>query len=445
MDNFNRRRSLKEILPKKDKGAPSTTGNMTQQIAVDRANSQDTSPAGTNKKEFMGNRRGKLNTKMVAGIVIVIVVILGIIIFSTTFAQATISIIPKQVEVNLDNRSFTAERNSSGSNLEFGLVSNDITATEKVEATGVETIERKASGTITIFNEFSEQPEKLITQTRFESPDGKIYRIDKPVTVPGYTTEGGQTIPGTIDVEVFADEEGESYNIGLVDFTVPGLSGDPRFDKVYAKSKTPMTGGMIGEVKTVSSADEEAARTKLRAELEDRQSDLNQPQIPDGFILFDDAIFYTYSEAGIESEGEGVSENEAVVVEKLSFNGILFNKAELSQFLANRFIPDYDGEPVMIANFDELEFSLVNKDEITDPNNLSELEFTLNGSPRIVWEVDEITLKNDIKGLKKEAVTQIIGSYSSIARSNQSFRPFWISTVPNNDEKIKIEYQIVQN
>ena len=440
MDNIGRRRSLKEILPKKD-GPVVNNGSTLTQIAIDQANSQDpVGMMGKNKREFTMNR-GRFNPKLLIGGIVLVVVILGIVIFSTSFAQATISLLPKQARVNLTDRAFTADRNSNGTNIEFGLVSNEIIASEKVTATGTETVKKKAEGTITIYNEFSDKPEKLIAQTRFESPDGKIYRISQAVSVPGSKTEAGKVIPGSLDVKVVADKEGEDYNIGLVDFTIPGLKGDARFEKLYAKSKTAMTGGFVGEVKKVSAEDEKQARAKLRTELEGRQKELNQPQIPEGFILFDDAVFHSFVEGGIESTGEGVTANDALVVEKLVFTGILFNKAELSQFLADRFIPDYDDEPVSVSDFKDLNFKLEGKDKITDPASLSEINFTLDGSPLIVWDIDIPALKKAVGGLSGNELTDAIGAFPAIARSNVSFRPFWIKTVPKNEVKIKIEYQ----
>jgi len=58
-------------------------------------------------------------------------------------------------------------------------------------ATGKEKVEEKASGRLTIFNAFSSQPQVLIAGTRFQSPEGKIFRLTDRITIPGAKINNG--------------------------------------------------------------------------------------------------------------------------------------------------------------------------------------------------------------------------------------------------------------
>ena len=53
-------------------------------------------------------------------------------------------------------------------------------------------MERKASGQIIVYNAYNDNNQKLIKNTRFETPDGKIYRIQASIIVPGTKVEEGK-------------------------------------------------------------------------------------------------------------------------------------------------------------------------------------------------------------------------------------------------------------
>jgi hypothetical protein len=90
----------------------------------------------------------------------------------------------------------------------------------RVVAASEETdVQKKASGRIVIYNNHNSSPQRLVKNTRFETPEGLIYRINESVTVPGAKIEGGEKVPGSVEAEVMADIPGQKYNIGLTDFT----------------------------------------------------------------------------------------------------------------------------------------------------------------------------------------------------------------------------------
>lgn len=421
-----KKRSLKEILPSRENSAKSRSLNSSEI-------SQD-SPTIVKKRS-----KAPMILLWVIGVLLIIFLF---IILSTVFAQATIDIVPRQGRILLENEEFQAYKQAASGQLEFGLVSAELVEERTVPATGTEEVSRKASGQITIFNSFDENPQELIANTRFESPTGLIYRIDKPVVVPGMRTVDGQEVPGQVTATVYADQAGENYNIGLVDFTIPGFAGGPRFEGFFAKSETPMTGGFIGEVKTVSDADEESARVALRSQLESQDSSKLKPQVPEGFIMFPDATFTSFESEPITADDQSGS-NEAVIKEKLVVTGILFDERELASFVASQFIPDYDGEPIEINNIESIEFELIDKSNI-NPNEASEISISLNGNAHMVWVVDEETLKDSVRGLGRDDFQNIISRFPAIEKITPKFRPPWIATIPDNLDKIKIEMSIAE-
>jgi len=106
----------------------------------------------------------------------------------------------------------------------FDIMLVDEVGLKEVQSTSEDTVKEKASGQITVFNDFNENTQRLIKNTRFETSEGLIYRIQNSVVVPGQTVDSsGKTVPGSIVVTVYSDQPGEKYNIGLTDFTIPGF------------------------------------------------------------------------------------------------------------------------------------------------------------------------------------------------------------------------------
>jgi len=136
--------------------------------------------------------------------------------------------------------------------LGYRTIELDKEVSKTVESDSEEFIQSKASGTITIYNEYSDKTQNLIKNTRFESPQGLIYTIQSNVAVPGYKMVDGKKVAGSIDAKVVASAAGENYNVDSTSFTIPGFKGQEPYELFGAKSKTPISGGFDGVKKIVS-------------------------------------------------------------------------------------------------------------------------------------------------------------------------------------------------
>src|SRR3989344_31633 len=99
----------------------------------------------------------------------------------------------------------------------------------------------KTGGFIHIYNAYSPASQKLVAQTRFETKDGKIFRIQNPVIVPGAKMSGAKMTPSSIKVKVVSDTAGEEYQIGPSYFTIPGFKESQKYAGFYAESAESMT------------------------------------------------------------------------------------------------------------------------------------------------------------------------------------------------------------
>ncbi|MBP9855921.1 MAG: hypothetical protein KBC48_01260 [Candidatus Pacebacteria bacterium] len=427
MSDIRVKRSLKEILPRDNAG-----GSFRNHLPADDA------PAPRPRNIDWAPRR-RLSSKTLIGIVVLVIVAGGALFASSVLAKITVKITPVQGRLLL-NHTFDAYSTVTEGELAFSLVSN-ITDTEKkiVPASGSEKVSRKAGGTIIIYNNYDNKVQKLVVNTRFETSDGKIYRITAPVSVPGMTTQGGQATPGSVEVAVVADQAGAEYNIGLTDFTIPGFKDDPRYAKFYARSKTEMTGGYVGEIKKVSADDKAKAIAELETVLSERMVKEAKLQIPANFILFDDAYFLTFEE---QLPGTGSSTpttgDQAEVVLKGTFHGILFDRKALSYKIAKDQIPEFDGRELEIKNLNELKFKLLNRESIKGPE-VEKVSFTLEGNAHLIWSFNQNELIAKLQSAGKNDYQGVFAQFPTIKQAEIVFFPPWVKNIPENKDKINIE------
>ncbi len=354
---------------------------------------------------------------------------------SSLFAGATVFITPKQEKVSSDGKVVLKAKQAPASNdLEYQVITISKDLGKTVTANGEEHIERKASGKIIIYNTFDASSQRLIKNTRFETPEGLIYRINESVVVPGRTGTGAQMSPGSVEVTVYADEPGEKYNIGLKDFTIPGFKNDPRFKAVYARSKTEMTGGFVGNVKKVAESDLVSARKELQESLMQELKDEVASQLPEDFILYDEGTSFTFvSLPQSDPKGSTVQVNE-----QGTLSGIIFDRSDLSAYILSKFETSLPSESIQIANLSDLGFVIENKESFNSVSDTS-FNFTIQGDIVFVSEFDAEKLKNDLVDKSKNDLDTVMTNYPGISKAQAVIRPFWKRSFPGNPNDITIE------
>lgn len=355
---------------------------------------------------------------------------------SFLFVSATVTVIPKEKTLPI-NITATAEKSPTNAELGFTIVTITREGNKEVPASGEEKVERKASGKILIYNNYSSAPQTLVKNTRFETSDGLIFRIESQVTVPGQKTVNGEKNPGSVSATVIADEAGEEYNIGLADFTIPGFKGDPRFASFNAKSdpQSPIGGGFIGTVKKVTQADMTAAQTAIQTQLKNELLTSVEPQIPETHVLFSDAAIFSFEQLPQE---EGSDDKTAKIRQQGTVYGILFSKDQLNNYVAAKRLEEEKGEsPISIANLNELTFQFKNKSTF-DPKSSLNVEFSLTGNARFVWDINSDMVSKALAKQKRRDIKNILINFSEIDKANVVVRPVWVGTLPKNQEKIKV-------
>ncbi len=380
------------------------------------------------------NKKNKLS-KFTIWIIALVSVVFLFFVFLNVFSGTVINLVPIQKQVTLDKGQLVAWKNASDKKLSFKMIIVQNSNSIKIPATEEQKVERKAFGDIVIYNKYSSKSLKLVGRTRFETNDGKIYRIRKSVVIPGTTVKDGKIIPGSATATVYADSLGSTYNIGLVDFTIPGFKGTAMFNKLYARSKTPMSGGISGIVKSAKPNAITTALTSVENSLKETLLTQARSQVPNDFVLYDNAVFFKFNDTTKKEKTSGSSISVSALGK---LYGIILNKNKLSKGIAKNFIADYNGEDVTVQNLDKLKFNIINKEKF-DVENSMELKFELSGPADVVWDIDKTSLVNSIVGQNKKDFNNIIMKYPSISKAKATVSPFWKKTFPKNKSSIIVK------
>jgi len=390
-------------------------------------------------------QRKPLNPKFVIWLIAGVCLMSLFFGISILFSSATVIITPKTQTITFANDSYrvTKADSSNADGLTFEVLNIKQTTGEEVEATEEKEVSQKATGTIVIYNNYSSSAQRLINNTRFEANNGKIYRINSSVVVPGFKKVDGKVVPGSIEAVVFADQAGDSYNLLLADLTgdfkIPGFKGDPRYESFYARAKEDIVGGFIGKQRiveeTVRRVAEEGIKTKLKEQL---LKELYAVK-PENYLIFKDGYSIDYTKLADSS----IDSNKVKISMEGSLNGIVFNNAKLSKYIATDKIEDFDGLPTEFIISDNLDTIFEAKDNTGLWKN-DTIEIRLTGNATIKWLYDADAVKKDLAGKSESDLLNIMSKYkSSIASIKVLFRPVWTRYIPDDLSKIKIKEELL--
>ncbi len=378
---------------------------------------------------------------------VIVTTITGIAILSIGFlinillGGAEVKINPRLKDVSVQ-AIFEASTKPQVGELGYELLSIEAEGEKQVQAKGKEVVSVRAEGKIFVYNSKSTSSQRLIKNTRFESSNGLIFRIKESIEVPAVTKDAkGNVVPGSVVADVFADGTGEQYNLPPERFTVPGLKGTEQFDVVYGESTSPFSGGFEGEKYIIDEAELETAKQTLHLELRDKLIAQTAEKKPAGFILYNDAITFTYHSLPSTEYGDSL----ATIKENARLQVPLFNEPEFAKYIAEKSVPDYAGEAVTLFDPMTLSFKYTGATtSIADIGQKTKLEFQLKGTTKLVWKFDEKELQSKLAGIKKTDATKVFSEYTSISHAQAEVRPFWKTSFPKNANEIKITTELNQ-
>jgi len=394
-----------------------------------------TSPVKTDKKKKMVILLPTLSAKFF----LVFLAFCIITVFGAVFLvlpSAAITIIPKTEPLTL-NLDVIVDKNIGVEDFQTNKIPGQIISIEKetsqeFPATGTKKVQERAKGIITVYNEWDSSSQILVKTTRFLSKEGKLFRTTKTVTVPGFTRVDGKDMPGTVDVEVVADKPGEDYNIGPTSFTIPGFAGTVKHSLIYGRSKEPIKGGIVGEVKIVSPEDIKAAQESLSKILQKKARSELKKEVSENLKLLEGSFYEQIIETH-SSVDSGIQADKFTQFVKIRSSALVFKQDDLRNLIEKNLTKSIVRERRILNQTLKTSYGQgqINFDEgqMTVPVHIETVA---------VWEIKTDEIKKQIAGKNESELRNYLQGQSGIKRAKVSFWPFWVKRAPYSANKIKI-------
>ncbi len=295
----------------------------------------------------------------------------------------------------------------------------------------------KASGTITIINNQGEASQPLLATTRFETNDGKIFRLVEGVTVPGVKEEGGKKVAGKIDARVIADAPGAGYNLATGTFRIPGFKGGPKYDTITAEVKSAFTGGGDGSgggSLSVSASDLETAKSTAMDEAKELVFTDARSRLQIGEVIleksFQVALIGTPSAPAVGTVVSSTFDYEA----RFQVRGFVLSENKVRSILDAESLESagvvlkpesYEvGYGTVLSNFDA-----------------KRVDFTVESKVLFQAPLDTNSLKGKLLGLDEEGIRTFLADHPEIKRLQVEFKPkVFIATIPNDPGRVSVQY-----
>ncbi len=359
---------------------------------------------------------------------------------STYYAQATFTIVPKTIPVTV-NSTYVAQGNAQNSGLFYEVITVKSSATTTVPATNGPVTNTKATGKVTFYNNYSSQSVRLIAGTRLSRDDGLVYRLSSSIVIPGYTKTGDTINPGKISAAIVADQPGQNYNLTLngsnIDLKIVAYKGSAKYNSVYARLTTNITGGFSGVKKNVSQSTLASSTTALKIQLTNKLLEEANMQVPNGFILYKKAYTTSFSEPTI---GNADSSLATINIQGTLYAIVLPKNKFIESLAGSQTISLFGPFSYTAPGLEELDVNINNIKDFS-PTKKNSLVIHAKGNIKIVGLVPVEEIKNKLKGLKLNDTEGIFKAYDAVIKSGSGeLAPPW-ATIPNNPDRLKIIVQ----
>lgn len=367
---------------------------------------------------------------------------------ATIYIEPASSVVSKGVNVTLEPNP------SDPLSLKVYTVSTDVEYTLTHSATGVSSEGANASGNLTIIN-VSGVERPLVEQTRFQTEDGIVFRLQEEVIVPAGTTEN----PGTLVAYVVADPldangvpVGERGNIEASRFFLPGLREDSR-DELYGESYDAMTGGTTLVHTQVLEEDLVAAEAKMESELKEKAlaalrkevlSEGNAQQVNLKLLEDSDAIVYGTALVDVPYEVLGQEMESFEISGSLSVSGVAYDSDALYDILKAQIVSvETPGKQLISVDADSISIELLESDNSTNVYKVTaqiqgieeyEIDPELEGGAELGEKI-----KEHVAGKSIEEAKNYIENLPEVNKVEISVWPFWAPNIPTLPENIKIK------
>ncbi len=362
-------------------------------------------------------------------------------IASIYYSRATFTIAPVTIPVPVDT-TIIATATSTAGYLSYKAVPFTGTTQTVVPASTGALISAKASGSVTLYNNYAKDAQRLNAGTRLSNDSGLIYRLTGSVIIPGYTVSAkGVVTPGRLVVPVIADQAGAEYNISKLDsavtFKIVAYMGGPRYSTFYGHPASDIAGGFSGQKKTVDKTLLASTTANLQASLTEELLAKARAAVPQGYIMYDTAYKTVFSAPTLS----GTTTSTATVTLNGTLYSVLLRASDLTvKLVGAEKVNSFNSFPYRAPGLESLTFTITNPKDFS-PAQQNTLIARVKGDVKLVGIIPVDVLKHKLAGLSLTQTSAILKSYSSIidmSRSSGELFPSWSQSVPTNEDRISV-------
>jgi len=257
------------------------------------------------------------------------------------------------------------------------------------------------------------------------SSGGLKFVTDNSVTITISNYTGAPTT-------VTASENGAKFNAAT-----GAMSGAP--SNISANLTGPTSGGTDKNVKVVTASDVQRAKEQLVSEGTDQiESDLKSSFEGD-VTIFGNSFKTDYKDVvSSPAIGAEVTGDTAKLTGSVVYRMYGVEKAEMNDFLDQYLKNELKNNPDQQVYDNGAADASFQDDEVKGDT----ISATLIDSAAIGPKIDENDVKEQSRGKKFGAIQEDIESIQGVENVEVNFFPFWVSTVPNDVAKIKVEFKL---
>ncbi len=385
--------------------------------------------AEVSENEGYGGNRSRAGRTLVISVV-ALLAIFGLM--HTVFAKASVALPSAKIDLSLSEESLPNGIMSS-------VISNNSEKKVSIESVKSVSVNRKATGTVILYNNYSTDPYELVKTTRLSTANGSIYRLVEDIKIPGKKTVGGKSVPGTINAKVEADAAGSEYNAkGGLSLNLPGLiAGTAKYTQIYAKTAANFSGGSKGTAPDFSASGLDAAIKSAKDEAADQAIAEARAQHPE-LVFLDDSlnVVSSYDSSKIPAAPAGGGSIEIPV--RFTAKVIGLDREELKKELG-AYLAAKSGQPLTIdssvLDFLRYEVSKTADDALASGRYSIKVSGGVSGSfgPDL-----QAALQKELAGKSTAEARIIVDARFPDKKVVIKAWPFWKSTLPADPEKIRI-------
>ncbi|MGC9031545.1 MAG: hypothetical protein ACP5H7_02195 [Minisyncoccia bacterium] len=361
-----------------------------------------------------------------------------IFLFFYYTSKTTIFLYPTTENVKISKNIkllFKEEQSINSSDILFGKIfSENIQESQTFIPTGKSEDAQKSEGKITVYNSIvPPKPISLVQNTRFLSADGKIFKAKNKFMIPPAKVEGKKIIPGSIEIEVVAENPGEEYNIGPTKFSIPGLAGSEVYSFVFGESKEPMQGGKTGSSLVIVQKDIDDAKNILQQKMTKHITDKISDQYQKDFFIIKDGILLKNVNFNCDHQvNEKVDKFSCIINGEYQIPAILLS--DLNNFWNNIILNSLGSSKNIVPNSQFYEYQIINN------NFPDEITLKIDFIGKTFENIPEGLLVSKIQGRSESEIENIIfQNYPQIKNVKIIFWPTFLKRAPYDSKRIKVE------